>query len=59
MGREEKMKVQHKATKIVERPLQECELERFGVKTRELVERKSVRLLVWYCFDVYKSTVIS
>lgn len=37
--------------KVVVRSLQKCELRRFLVKTRELVERRSVPLLVSYCCD--------
>lgn len=46
------MSALHEALKVVVEPLQNCELNRFVVKTGEVVDWNRVPLLISYCPDI-------
>lgn len=53
------MKEVHEAMEAVVRPMQECELKGFGVKTRQTVKWMSVLLAVSYCCNLPQGKNIS
>lgn len=55
--RERRIRVLHEFMTVVVGPLQKCELRRFHVKTRELVEWKYVPRLVSYCYNILKPRI--